>query len=170
MTPARIWNVVVLPAPSGPINPKISPSPISRLIPQHGIEGAVAFPEIADSDRRAPGRGCRADRPSPLWNPRPSFVEPARRPDVALDENLAIGRHAGFGESGGRLEQQLDADHLLHAVVAEVSILRRERGLRIDALNESVDRLDWAPNRDTRARAGRSSPCRSRPSGTNPRR
>ena len=34
MTPARIWNVEVFPAPSGPIKPKISPSPTSKLIPR----------------------------------------------------------------------------------------------------------------------------------------
>src|SRR5262249_21080424 len=34
ITPAIIWKVVVLPAPSGPINPKISPSFTSRLIPR----------------------------------------------------------------------------------------------------------------------------------------
>src|SRR5215469_6780185 len=34
MTPARIWKVEVLPAPSGPIRPKISPLLTSKLIPR----------------------------------------------------------------------------------------------------------------------------------------
>ncbi len=34
MTPARIWNVVVFPAPSGPIRPKISPRLMSRSTPR----------------------------------------------------------------------------------------------------------------------------------------
>ena len=34
MTPARIWKVEVLPAPSGPMRPKISPLLTSKLIPR----------------------------------------------------------------------------------------------------------------------------------------
>ena len=58
-------------------------------------------------------------------------------------------------------ELEFDADHLLHPVVAEVGVFGREGGLRIDARDVSIDRLCRAPNRDRRARAGRSSPCRS---------
>ncbi len=32
MTPPRIWNVDVFPAPSGPMSPKISPADTSRSI------------------------------------------------------------------------------------------------------------------------------------------
>src|SRR6267142_3049216 len=34
ITPANIWNVVVLPAPSGPMSPKISPRSTLRSIPR----------------------------------------------------------------------------------------------------------------------------------------
>ena len=39
----------------------------------------------------------------------------------------------GLANPNAALELQLDAHHLLHAVVAEVGVLGRERGLRIDA-------------------------------------
>ena len=60
---------------------------------------------------------------------------------LALDEDFAIGGHAGLGESEAGFQLQLDADDLLDAVVAEVGVLRREGGLRIDARDVGVDRL-----------------------------
>src|SRR6185503_4369059 len=61
-----------------------------------------------------------------------SFHSLALRPVVALDKNLTVGGHAGFGISDRTLELQLDSNDLLHALIAEVSILRRKRGLRVD--------------------------------------
>ena len=61
---------------------------------------------------------------SAQWNRRLSFVESARGPDIALHEDFSVRRHAGFGESDRAFELQLHADHLLHAVVAEVGIFR----------------------------------------------
>ena len=47
ITPARIWNVDVLPAPSGPIRPKISPCSDFQIDTAHGFERAVALSQIA---------------------------------------------------------------------------------------------------------------------------
>ena len=57
MTPARIWNVVVFPAPSGPINPKISPSRDFEIDTADGIERR----RIASRDRE-PGWPCARGR------------------------------------------------------------------------------------------------------------
>jgi hypothetical protein len=65
------------------------------------------------------------------------------RPRVAFDEDFAIDGHSGLGEPETGFQLQLDADDLLDAVVAEVGVLRREGGLRVDARNIRVDRLLW---------------------------
>ena len=69
----------------------------------NGIQDTVLFPEIANSDCRASEPSAPALYPFRQWNSRPSFVESARGPHIALNENLAIGRHAGLGESNCRL-------------------------------------------------------------------
>ena len=76
-----------------------------------------------------------------------SSVESAGRPGIALHQDFAVGRHAGLGEPDAALQLQLHAHHLLHAIVAEVGVFGRERGLRIDALDVRVERFCGAESR-----------------------
>src|ERR1700689_5777713 len=76
-----------------------------------------------------------------LWNGRPSFDEFPGGPDIALNEDFAVRRHAGFGESDRSFELQFHADDLLHAIVAEIRIFRCEGRLRIDTQDISVNGL-----------------------------
>src|SRR5262245_35486684 len=73
---------------------------------------------------------------SPLPTPHspfPSSSPLSLRPLVALNENLAVCRHARFGETEAGFQLQLDPDDLFHALVTEVCVLRREGGFGIDA-------------------------------------
>src|SRR4029453_3832320 len=81
----------------------------------------------------APGSGWQRETRSP-----PRLL---RGPVVALDEDLAIRRHARLGEAHGAAEPELHAHHLLDPVFAEVRVLGRERGLRIHAQHVRLDRL-----------------------------
>src|SRR6185369_60877 len=80
---------------------------------------------------------------SSILYPLSSFHPFALRPVVALDKDLTVGGHAGFGISDRALELQLDSNNLLYALIAEVSIFRRERGFRVDPRDVSIDRLIW---------------------------
>ena len=62
------------------------------------------------------------------------------RPVAALHEDLAVRRHARLGEAHGPLELQLHADDLLDAVLPEVRVLGRERGLRVDPGDDRLHR------------------------------
>src|SRR5262245_28903679 len=73
---------------------------------------------------------------SPLPTPHspfPSSSPLSLRPLVALNENLAVCRHARFGETEAGFQLQLDPDDLFHALVTEVCVLRREGGFGIYA-------------------------------------
>ena len=101
----------------------------------NGFQRAVALPEVADVNRNAGARGfaLRADRTgfvaAVLTAP---LVCPAARccPGTRISPSAGM---PGFAKPMPCVQLQLDADDLLHAVVAEVRILRSERGLRIDA-------------------------------------
>src|SRR5262249_54414580 len=66
-------------------------------------------------------------------SPLPSSPPLPLRPLVALNKNLAVGRHTRFGETEAGFQLQLDSDDLFHALVAEVGVLRREGGYGVDA-------------------------------------
>src|SRR5262245_41170112 len=57
-----------------------------------------------------------------------------------VSNHFAIGRHAWLRVTCRTLQLQLDADHLLDAIVFEVSILRCERRFWIDARNDRLER------------------------------
>ena len=80
---------------------------------------------------------------------------PGFRPGIALDENLAVGRHARLGKPDRSLQLELDSDDLLDTILAEVRVFGRERGLRINPGNIGLDRLVRDLNRDKRARLAR---------------
>src|SRR5262249_55342331 len=71
----------------------------------------------------------------------PSSPRLAGRPVDAVDENLAVGRHARLRETDRAAQPQLYAHHLLDAILTEIGVLRRERRLRVDAHHVRVDRL-----------------------------
>src|ERR1700754_1593166 len=60
---------------------------------------------------------------------------------VRFDEDLAVGGHPRLRVAGRAAQDYLDADHLLDAVVAEVRVLGRERGLGVYARDDCVDGL-----------------------------
>ena len=134
MTPARIWNVEVFPAPSGPISPKISPSATSRSMPAHRFDRAVALRQAAHRIAAARLRSALGDRPaarrrrvSRSRRRRPSATrrprrESRRRPACRASRSPTAPR-----------ELQLDADDLLDAILPEVGVLGREGRLRVDA-------------------------------------
>src|SRR5690349_7785980 len=68
------------------------------------------------------------------------LVSCIRGPGISLDQDLTIGRHAGFRVTSGVLELQLQSHNLLDAFVTKVSVLGCERRFRIDARNDS---LEW---------------------------
>src|SRR5262249_55315049 len=64
-----------------------------------------------------------------------------RYPLTAFDQHFAVGGHARFGEALRIGELQLDTNDLFDAGVAEVRVFGRERSLRINARDNSVERL-----------------------------
>jgi hypothetical protein len=46
-----------------------------------------------------------------------------RRPFFALDENFSVDRYSRLGITNGGFQLWLDADYLLHAIVAEIRVL-----------------------------------------------
>src|SRR5215831_20520266 len=101
------------------------------IVPAGAAEMAPRPPPLG----RAPAKPWRASTHAC------SSAHGAGRPLGAVDENLAVGRHAGLREADGAAQAELHADDLLDAIVPEVGVLRRERGLRIDAHHVRLDRL-----------------------------
>src|ERR1041385_4082882 len=64
-------------------------------------------------------------------------------PRGAFDQNLAVRRHARLSRAARNLDRELYTDDLLHALIAKVGILRRERSFRIDARNVCLDCDLW---------------------------
>ena len=64
--------VVVLPAPFGPMKPKISPGPTSKLTSREHVHRAEAVPEVAHADRRCAGRARSRSAPLDLRPPQPT--------------------------------------------------------------------------------------------------
>src|SRR5690349_19997507 len=62
----------------------------------------------------------------------------AGRPVDAVDDNLAVGRHARLRETDRTAQPQLHAHDLLDAILSEGGVLRRERRLRVDTLHFRV--------------------------------
>src|SRR5262245_15839515 len=75
--------------------------------------------------------------PTPLASSPPLTL----RPLVALNKNLAVGRHPRFGETEAGFQLQLDSDDLFHALVAEVGVFRREGGFGVDARDVGFEGL-----------------------------
>src|SRR6267378_5831034 len=64
ITPANIWNVVFLPAPSGPMSPKISPRSTLRSIPRTASVAPYFFVSLTVRtavEDTASAEGLRAD-------------------------------------------------------------------------------------------------------------
>src|SRR4026208_495363 len=59
---------------------------------------------------------------------------------LPVDEDLAVRGPARLGEPRGAADEQFHPHALLHPVLAEVGVLRRERRLGIDADDLGVDR------------------------------
>src|SRR5512146_2344464 len=90
-TPASMRSVVVLPAPSGPTRPKISPACTSN--------------ESRSTARRSPKRLLIAE------------TSMAAGALTSLHLHISVGRHAGFELVAGIVDIDLDAINQSHALL-----------------------------------------------------
>jgi hypothetical protein len=56
---------------------------------------------------------------------------------------VGIGRHPRLRVAARRAEVELHAEDLLHAILLEVHVLRRERRLCIDLADARIERMAW---------------------------
>src|SRR5262249_37292328 len=116
------------------MSPKISPRRTARSMPRTASSAPYRFVNArvamatstsvigraggADTAARPPTLGrapAKAWRASDLTRD-DSSVRLASRPLRAVDENLAVGRHAGLREADGAVHTQLHAHHLLDTI------------------------------------------------------
>ena len=108
ISPHSMRSVVVLPAPSGPTSPKISPRATSRFRWSTAVSCAEAPRQVA------------------------SFDDRFARLHLLTQQNLRIRRHVRFQLVLRILHLDLDPVHQLHPLLLRLNLLRRELRLRRD--------------------------------------
>src|SRR5271170_2012829 len=111
-----MWKIVVLPAPSGPINPKISPRLILKSTPCTASNSLYFLRRaltITTSSSETGGRFAATTSAGVMVSLRAGY-------------DVGVRRHTRFTVTGRVRYADFYPEHLLDAIIPEINILRSE--------------------------------------------